>query len=133
MAIAYLKPDSLPYHLPTLTLSLLQHQSILQQRDLAPELTILDNGTVELEGLPQEVLDAMVEKQPTWQAKWFQQRLAGKVLYNLAPVALQYDPVYCPIRQRRSWESYQRWSGNNIYLLNYPLLPGPPPKTLPIK
>ena len=105
-ATAYLKQDSLPYHLPTLPLPLIQHQSILKQRELAPKLSILDNGKVLIEGLSQEVLDTIVEKQPTWQAKWFWQRPIDKVLYNLAPVALQCDPIYCPIRCRKSWESY---------------------------
>ena len=123
--------DSIPYHLPTLPLPLLCHQSVLQQRELASELNILDCGKVQIEGLTQEVLDAIVEKQPTWRAKWFRQRPADKVLYNLAPIALQYDPIYCPIRRKRSWESYQMWSGDNVYLLNYPLLPSPPPNTLP--
>ena len=109
-ATAYLQPVSIPYHLPTLPLPLLRHQSVLCQRTLTPNLTISDAGTIQVAGLPQDVLDAIIADQPTWRAKWFRQRPGNKELYNLAPLELQCDPIYCPIRRRRTWESHQRWA-----------------------
>ena len=62
VATAYMKPNSIPYHLPTLPLPLLQHHTILQQHELAFELNILDCGKVQIEGLSPKVLNAIVER-----------------------------------------------------------------------
>ena len=118
----------MPYHFPTLPLPLIKHKSMLKKRKLAPNLGLNVDGNCQVQGLPQEVLNAIVEEQSHWRAKWFQQIPVNKAHYANAPLALQCNPTYCPIRLCRSRELHSIWAYLHRDLLNYPFINSPLPR-----
>ena len=66
-----------------------------------------------------------MQNQPTWRLTWFKKYPQSRTTYARAPREIRIDPMYCPVRRRRTWEEHVFRQRTHPTWLNYPMLPPP--------
>lgn len=105
--------------------ALIKHELIKMKERLTIDYPVEELGSYQPVSLDQWMSKANMQNQPTWRLGWFPKYPTSRTTYALAPRELRIDPLYCPVKRRRTWDEYQ--SRIKVYpsWLNYPLLPMP--------
>ena len=132
--ITFLTPAALhaSYHMPSLPYPLLKLEVQMLKRTLLPECPTNElGGYAQVPIRDSQVMD--IEKnQPRWRQIWFTHDQRHKLHYVVAPQELRIDPTFCPIRRRRDWDAFARYTQTERQnWLNYPVLPPPEPNQRP--
>ena len=126
--LAYLSAEEIhkDYHLPTLPLPLLKQEVQFMKKKYRPECSVNELGGYENVPVSEYKVMEIEKNQPTWRINWLRRYPKNKYYYLAAPQELRIDPTYCPIRRRRAWDSFKRYTDTqrNTWL-NYPVLPAP--------
>lgn len=132
-ALAYLTPKEVTadYHMPSLPYPLLKQEVYMVKKQYLPQCPIDQLGGYSQVRLEDWEVSDIMTNQPTWRARWFHIRPKDRIFYLNAPQELRIDPTFCPIKRRRTWENFQRFTAQRTTWLNYPELPPPPSKGIP--
>lgn len=113
------------YNKPLIPYALLKHELIKTKERLTIDCRKEELGGYQEISLDQWMTKANMQNQPKWRLGWFRRYPTSCTTYALAPRELRIDPLYCPVRRRRTWEAYHNHIKVYPSWLNYPLLPMP--------
>ncbi|MCO5613138.1 hypothetical protein L7F22_067414 [Adiantum nelumboides] len=103
-ALAFLQPEEQVKDLghDFLPLPLMHHEAILWKEKMRPTVPRNKDGGYEGIPLTPEQAQTLIEDLPRWRRKWLNDRPNDLTHFHNTPQALQTDPTYCPVPQRRS-------------------------------